>query len=299
MQRQKSFSTVLVGRSILIREGIARVLRAANCRTSASVSCADDLPSGKLQPNQLLFLIVHTGDDFSVALEQIELLRERYPGGRFAIVADHYRLDELVSAFRAGANGFFVDVMTCDVFIKSVELVMMGETFFPPEFLSLFLDSKGNHVLEAAPSNENGEAILVAPEDTIAPQLSPREKSILRGLIEGESNKCIARKIDIAEATVKVHVKAILRKIRVQNRTQAAIWGMNNRASSNSQPSISNAGERHSTPIAAISEIKQIGGPAPVDVVNHEASHADVARFDRMIPKDVNPRTLWRSTRRV
>lgn len=292
MRRQKSFATVLVGRSILIREGIARILRAANCRTAASVSCADDLPPGKLQPHQLLFLIVHTGDDFSVALEQIELLRDRYPGGRFAIVADHYRLEQLVAAFRAGANGFFVDVMTCDVFIKSVELVMMGETFFPPEFLSLFLDSKGNHqVLEAAPSNESGEAILVATEDTIAPQLSPREKSILRGLIEGESNKCIARKIDIAEATVKVHVKAILRKIRVQNRTQAAIWGMNNRASSNFQPSISNVGERHPTPIAAITEIKQIGGPAPVDVVT-ETNHADVARFDRMIRKDISPRTL-------
>jgi two-component system nitrate/nitrite response regulator NarL len=45
-------------------------------------------------------------------------------------------------------------------------------------------------------------------------------------LIEGDSNKAIARKIDIAEATVKVHVKAILRKIRVHNRTQAAIWAM-------------------------------------------------------------------------
>ncbi|MBN8977780.1 MAG: hypothetical protein J0I08_15000, partial [Rhizobiales bacterium] len=48
------------------------------------------------------------------------------------------------------------------------------------------------------------------------------------GNVKGNSNKGIARKIDIAEATVKVHVKAILRKIRVQNRTQAAIWGMNN-----------------------------------------------------------------------
>ena len=47
-------------------------------------------------------------------------------------------------------------------------------------------------------------------------------------LIEGDTNKCIARKMDITEATVKVHVKAILRKIRVQNRTQAAIWAMNN-----------------------------------------------------------------------
>ena len=160
MRRQKSFTTVLVGRSILVREGIARILRAANCRTSASVSSADDLPPGKLQPHQLLFLIVHTGDDFSVALEQIEILRQRYPGGRFAIVADHYRLDELVSAFRAGAHGYFVDVTTCDLFIKSVELVAMGETIFPPAFLSSVLDPEGDHAGKAVLRDENAQAIL-------------------------------------------------------------------------------------------------------------------------------------------
>jgi DNA-binding NarL/FixJ family response regulator len=140
-------------------------------------------------------------------------------------VADHHRLDELVSAFRAGANGYFVDVMTCDAFIKSMELLMMGETIFPPA-LSFVLDPEGDHPGE--PGDENNQAILVTTEDALTPQLSPREKSILRCLIEGDSNKCIARKIDIAEATVKVHVKAILRKIRVQNRTQAAIWAVNN-----------------------------------------------------------------------
>ena len=61
-----------------------------------------------------------------------------------------------------------------------------------------------------------------------SPLLSEQQKRILRYLVEGESNKMIARKIDIAEATVKVHIKAILRKIRVQNRTQAAVWAMNN-----------------------------------------------------------------------
>ena len=58
------------------------------------------------------------------------------------------------------------------------------------------------------------------------PRLSARQQSILRCLIQGDSNKTIARKMAIAEATVKVHVKAILRKIRVHNRTQAAIWAM-------------------------------------------------------------------------
>src|SRR6202048_4437952 len=218
MRRQQSFATVLIGKSVLIREGIARILRAANFRTTASVSCADEFPPGTLQPHQLLFLIVHTGDDFDVGLEQIELLRDNHPSARITIVADHYRLDELVSAFRAGANGYFVDVMACDVFIKSIELVMMGETIFPPAFLPFVLDPEGAPLCEAAPHDENNRAMLIRTKDTLAPQLSTREKSILRCLIEGNSNKFIARTINIAEATVKVHVKAILRKIRVQNR---------------------------------------------------------------------------------
>jgi two-component system nitrate/nitrite response regulator NarL len=254
------------------------------------------LPS-KLQLPQPLFLVVHTGvhtgDDFDAAVEQIELLRDQYPGGRIAIVADHYRLGELVSAFRAGANGYFVDVMTCDVFIKSMELVMMGEIIFPPAFLSFVLDPEGDHLGEAVPRDEKSQAILVTAEDTLAPQLSTREKSILRCLIEGDSNKCIARKIDIAEATVKVHVKAILRKIRVQNRTQAAIWGMNN--GSLTRPAIvrsppSTASKRPPIPLEVFSENKQIGASVPGSANGHDSNHVDVPRIDRLNRKVHQPK---------
>jgi two-component system nitrate/nitrite response regulator NarL len=232
-----------------------------------------------------LFLVVHTGDDFDAAVEQIELFRDQHPGGRIAIVADHYRLDELISAFRAGANGYFADVMTCDVFIKSMELVMMGETIFPPAFLSFVLDPEGG-LGESAPRDENNQSILIRTENTLAPQLSTREKSILRCLIEGDSNKCIARKIDIAEATVKVHVKAILRKIRVQNRTQAAIWGINNwsatgLANNSSLPSIFDVSKRLPNPVEGISEIKQIGTSAPLGAIGHDATHVNGSRTRR------------------
>ena len=102
---------------------------------------------------------------------------------------------------------------------------MMGEAVVPTTFLPLFgtEDSRSGEDIRCA---DDDEEILVT--DDAAPQLSPREKLILRCLTQGDSNKSIARKIDSSEATVKVHVKAILRKIRVHNRTQAAIWGMNN-----------------------------------------------------------------------
>jgi two-component system nitrate/nitrite response regulator NarL len=142
------------------------------------------LPS-KFQLHRPLFLVVHTDDDFGAAVEQIELFSDQHPGRRIAIVADHYPLDDLVSAFRAGANGYFVDVMACDVFIKSIELVMMGETVFPPAFLSFVLDPEGAPLGEAAPRDENNQATLIKTKNTLAPQLSTWEELILRCLIEG------------------------------------------------------------------------------------------------------------------
>lgn len=269
MRRQRFVPVVLVGKSVLLREGLGRILRAANFRILASVSCAVDLRPSKPAARSPLFLIVHTGNDFQAAIEEIVLFRTMHPDGRIAIVADHYGQKELTAAYRAGANGYFVNAITCDRFIKSIELVMLGETIFPPAFLSLALDPNSSQLVDAAANDQTGEPILVAAEDSNAPLLSPREKLILRCIIEGDSNKCIARKIDIAEATVKVHVKAILRKIRVQNRTQAAIWGINNGSqtqpdSGNCPQPVSNESPAHH--IKTISDVKQLELLAPPHV---------------------------------
>lgn len=70
---------------------------------------------------------------------------------------------------------------------------------------------------------------LVQPEPSSQPcayiRLTDRERAVLCGLMDGLANKELARTYNIAEATVKVHVKALLRKLRLQNRTQAAVWG--------------------------------------------------------------------------
>ena len=70
-----------------------------------------------------------------------------------------------------------------------------------------------------------GEASIASTSRNV-PKLSEREAQILDGLVKGHANKVIARTCDITEATVKVHMKSILRKIRVTNRTQAAIWAL-------------------------------------------------------------------------
>jgi len=110
-------------------------------------------------------------------------------------------------------------------------LVMLGETILPPAVLSAISDytndDEDTHELAASDDGVTAGKLL-EPQSHDTPQLSTREKFVLKCLTEGNSNKTIARRINIADATVKVHVKAILRKIRVHNRTQAAIWAMNN-----------------------------------------------------------------------
>ena len=96
---------------------------------------------------------------------------------------------------------------------------MIGVTVLPTTFLSDVLGREEHRL-------DDHDPILAT--DQIAPQLSPREKLVLHCLVKGDSNKSIAKKLDSAEATVKVHVQAILRRIRVHNRTQAAIWAMKN-----------------------------------------------------------------------
>ena len=291
MTRRNSFAAIVVGQNSLLREGVTRILRSANFRIAASVPSAEDLLTAKLQSDQTLFLIVHTGNDFGFVIEQLEVFKESHPQGRIAIVADRYRPDELVSAFRAGANAYFVDVITCDVFIRSIELVMMGETVLPPVFMSYVLGPDGDQLYDPGPREYHSEPILV--DDAIAPQLSPREKLILHHLIEGHSNKSIARKIDIAEATVKVHVKAILRKIRVHNRTQAAIWGMNNgwhiQTTSSIAPPLSPVTPKQlPNPIAASSQIGRNDPAMSPGANGHDANDAQLPRIDRLIREDAD-----------
>jgi DNA-binding NarL/FixJ family response regulator len=226
MRRENLFDILLVGRSGLLREGVASILRSAHFGPVSSLSQAEDLMPSQLAARQLLFLVIHTGGNFAAAVKQIEYLRNTRPDGRISVVTDCYQLDDLVSAFRAGVNAYFSEITTADVFIKSIELVMMGETVLPLALLS-FVTNRENGGGDERRLHDSKQKLLL-PKLNATSQFSPREKLILSCLIEGDSNKSIARKIEISEATVKVHVKAILRKIRVHNRTQAAIWGMNN-----------------------------------------------------------------------
>ena len=226
------FAVVVVGPRALLREGLGRILSAADfCIAATGASVDDVMPSLSAEDRPILFILDASGDQDAV-VGQVQLFREHRPTARIALLADHDRLSDnnIVAAFRAGADAYFLKP-TCDTFIKSLELVMLGETILPPAFLSMILGNIGEAArgeVEKCSDVPKRPTVYAGASSAYSPRLSAREQSILRCLIDGDSNKSIARKNDIAEATVKVHVKAILRKIRVNNRTQAAIWAMAN-----------------------------------------------------------------------
>jgi len=142
---------------------------------------------------------------------ELRALREAFPTARIVVLADELSVDVLRTAMGGGADGFLSKNLSPEALIQSLQLVMLGEKVFPTNLAAMLLD------LNSAPS----------PMKSLR-GLSPREQEILQALVTGASNKVIAYKLNITEATVKVHLKTLLRKIDVHNRTQAAIWAMNN-----------------------------------------------------------------------
>jgi len=122
-------------------------------------------------------------------------------------------MDTMVRCFDLGAHGYIIKSIKSEPLSTALKLVSLGEKVLP------------SALVEALVGHEKGPVSFVDnSHDVKDANLSSRERDVLCCLMEGYSNKVIARKLEVCEATVKVHVKAILRKLDVQNRTQAAIW---------------------------------------------------------------------------
>ncbi len=149
----------------------------------------------------------------------LRTLREAFPTARIVVLADDLSVDVLRAAMSGGADGFLIKTVSPEALIQSLQLVMLGEKVFPTNLAVMLLDLSS---AQSRPNSIRG--------------LSPREQEILQALVTGASNKMIAYKLGITEDTVKVHFKTLLRKIDVINRTQAAIWAMNNGFTADSAP---------------------------------------------------------------
>jgi two-component system, NarL family, nitrate/nitrite response regulator NarL len=222
----KLVSTLLVEPNTLLREGLKRILAETAYNLAASTASLDEINGVWKADGRPLLLIIDGTSDHDDTCRQIRQFKDQHASARVAMLVDGYDLKQVIAAYQAGADAYLMKSVSCEVLVKTLDLVMLGEAVFPSAVLGLMRDSTPGDAAnedEPGPEEHNGPT-----EDKLQPKgLSVRETVILRCLMEGDSNKLIARKFDITEATVKVHVKAILRKIRAKNRTQAAIWAAN------------------------------------------------------------------------
>ena len=208
-----SVPTVLVCQNTLIRSGLGQLL-------SGTPFIISDEPPEHASDMPTLCLI-HADQVTADMAETVERLKGQRPVARVVLLADNMEPAVLMAAFQAGLDGLCLTAMAREPLIKALELVMLGETFVPAATSIALLQRT-----HARPGAEAGTLSTQSSAEDYSSvrRLSDREAQILRCLTQGASNKLIARDLGLAEATVKVHIKAILRKVKAANRTQAAMW---------------------------------------------------------------------------
>jgi two-component system nitrate/nitrite response regulator NarL len=204
---QPSIATYLICPNTLLRTGVSRILEGTR------FAVADDKSSRHEVPDLVLLCdsLSHEG-----SVETIRHLKEQYPGARVVALGDNLDPWAVRELCTAGLDGLCPPGMSPAAMRKALELVMLGERFLPISVsLALLNQPSALQPLIMGPAKDHA---------ALAAKFSDREAQILKCLTTGASNKLIARKLGLAEATVKVHIKAILRKAKAANRTQAAMW---------------------------------------------------------------------------
>ncbi|MBL8349814.1 MAG: response regulator transcription factor [Burkholderiaceae bacterium] len=147
-------------------------------------------------------------------VDAIQGLREVAPRARVLMLTVSEDGDTLARALQRGASGYLLKTVDSDVLAAAIERAVQGRSTISPEMTGKLVSAF--QALQAAPEP--------APPPDAAQALSPREQQILGEIARGASNKEIARTLDIAEATVKIHVQHILRKLNLSSRVQAAVY---------------------------------------------------------------------------
>ncbi|MGB8632906.1 MAG: response regulator transcription factor [Xanthobacteraceae bacterium] len=220
--------TVIIAHSTLLREGMASLLKSTPYKVVAAVSRPAELidhDSTKGRRGLAVVGIDCQKGSLGQVAESIRLLRSAMLDSKIVLVAEAHAPVDLQAVLALAADGYILNLGSRNMLVRSLELIFMDQQVF-------VLGSPITTV-----PNERG--VIQPPEGAVRSQfsgsygiekgnaqLSHRERQVLICLARGESNKEIARVCHISEATVKVHLKAILRKINARNRTQAAIWSI-------------------------------------------------------------------------
>jgi len=190
----------------LVRDGISSLLEAAGFNVVAQASDGFEavIAAMNLEPDLVLMDISMPGMD---GLEALRKIKAEYPQIKVVMLTVSEDDQDLFEALRAGAQGYLLKSMDASSFLMNLEQLKEGDMAVDPKVVNKIV---GGYI-ELAQSNP-------APEKEI---LTPREIELIGLVAEGLPNKAIAQRLSVSENTVKYHIRQILNKLGVQNRTEA------------------------------------------------------------------------------
>lgn len=144
-------------------------------------------------------------------IETLKMLREEEVTSRIIVFTVSDNEEDVVAALKAGADGYLLKDMEPEDLITNLEQAANGTVVISPRLATL--------LAQALQSNKSVDKVDLS-------SLTPREKQIIKLIANGMANKVIARKLSITEGTVKVHVKHLLKKLRLRSRVEVAVWAV-------------------------------------------------------------------------
>ena len=212
MDTNEHISIILVDDHTLFRSGIKALL--ARQEDFEVIGEASDGLGGvklveQLQPDVVLLDLDMPVMNGREALAQILSSRPEQTVVMLTVSEDS---EDLTECMRLGARGFLLKNINAEFLVDAIKKAANGDNVFSPEMTARLVQSL------ICPNTPQPAGAL----DT----LTPREMEILGHLAAGHSNKVIARKLDLAESTIKVHVQSILRKLELSSRVQAAVYAV-------------------------------------------------------------------------
>ena len=198
-----SVKILVVDDHALVREGLCQVLKGLDDEVEVlqAGNCAQAYACAAQHANiDLVLLDYHLPDQDG--LDAMAVLATRHPDLPVVILSGNANMDVMQQVLRAGASGFVTKSSLSDELLQAVRTVLDGGVHIPPE------------LAHAAGATDTGNTRT---------RLTQRQELVLKGLLDGKSNRDIAEQLFLAEETVKSHVAAILRYFDVQNRTQAVV----------------------------------------------------------------------------
>lgn len=161
----------------------------------------------ELQPDVILMDLIMPR---KTGLEAIIEIKKENPRARILVLTSFSEDAQIAAAIKAGAMGYVLKDASPDELIHTIRGVHMGKLSIPAEMMQIVLVGSSERQTESSPDNE----------------LTSREMDVLRQLASGRSNQEIGDALGVSTTTIRTHVSSILRKLNLENRTQAALYAI-------------------------------------------------------------------------